>query len=234
MGLSGVFHIAKRRVPVKPDRRNGAIFHVRTPGTLCRSLSPRASGLRAALDAGAGRRDVPSMRALVGFICVVLGMTAIQAQTPVMPRLRRVAPPPAPVAPDPAVQERIAATNQVLATQMAASRSNLVAAAVARDRALAKKYKEQESETDKRIVESLKSRVADGSADAAYDLAQRHLTGKSVPKDEAEARHLMALSAARGNEDAKIWLQTHAETPGLPTPAPLPSSAPVPTPVPKK
>ena len=64
---------------------------------------------------------------------------------------------------------------------------------------------------DERVVAFLKKRVEDGSADAAHDLAKRHEEGKGVPEDAAEARRLYQLSAERGNEDAKKWVEAHPE-----------------------
>jgi TPR repeat protein len=62
---------------------------------------------------------------------------------------------------------------------------------------------------DERVAAFLKKRTEDGSADAPYDLAQRHETGKGVPLDPAEARRLYGLAAERGNHDAERWLKEH-------------------------
>jgi TPR repeat protein len=88
-------------------------------------------------------------------------------------------------------------------------------AAIAAARAAAeadKKRRAKETEdAEVRVVEFLRQRVADGSADAAHDLAARHETGKGVPADAKEARRLYALAAERGNEDARQWLKEHPE-----------------------
>lgn len=63
---------------------------------------------------------------------------------------------------------------------------------------------------DERVVKFLKQRIADGSAEAPLELAQRHETGKGVPVDPAEARRLYTLAAERGNRDAQEWLREHA------------------------
>ncbi|MCW5556676.1 MAG: SEL1-like repeat protein [Verrucomicrobiae bacterium] len=62
-----------------------------------------------------------------------------------------------------------------------------------------------------RVVAFLKERIEDGSADAAFDLAKRYEEGKGVPEDPKEARRLYALSAERGNEEARTWLTEHPE-----------------------
>ena len=59
---------------------------------------------------------------------------------------------------------------------------------------------------DKRVVDHLRQRTEDGSADAPYDLAKRHEEGLGVAKDPAEADRLYRLSAERGNADAQRWV----------------------------
>lgn len=66
---------------------------------------------------------------------------------------------------------------------------------------------------DERVVEFLKKRVEDGSADAPLDLAKRYEEGKGVTADAVEARKLYKLAAERGNEEAKVWLKEHPEPP---------------------
>lgn len=74
--------------------------------------------------------------------------------------------------------------------------------------AAAKQRKEQAAaEADKRVVEFLQQRVKDGSADAAYDLGTRHIDGRGVKPDPAEARRLIELAAQRGSSDAKQWVK---------------------------
>jgi hypothetical protein len=72
---------------------------------------------------------------------------------------------------------------------------------------------------DERVAAFLKQRTADGSADAPFDLAHRHETGKGVPVNESEARRLYGIAAGRGNRDAQNWLQEHPQAPS-PTVAP--------------
>ncbi len=67
---------------------------------------------------------------------------------------------------------------------------------------------------DQRVVEHLRQRMEDGSADAPFELAQRHESGQGVTKDPAEARRLYELSAQRGNEDAKRWITRHPKNAG--------------------
>lgn len=62
---------------------------------------------------------------------------------------------------------------------------------------------------DARVIAFLKERVANGSADAAADLAERHRTGKGVNVDLVEARRLMQLSVERGNTNGVSWLATN-------------------------
>lgn len=77
-----------------------------------------------------------------------------------------------------------------------------------------KKKREQEAaETEKRVVDFLKQRVADGSPSAAFELGKRHEEGRGVPLDPKEARRLMELAAKGDNSDAKKWL---AENPAPP------------------
>ncbi|KAB2660623.1 MAG: sel1 repeat family protein [Verrucomicrobia bacterium] len=64
---------------------------------------------------------------------------------------------------------------------------------------------------EQRVLEHLRKRTEDGSADAPYDLAKRHEDGVGVPKNAAEAARLYRLSAERGNADAKRWLERQAD-----------------------
>lgn len=80
-----------------------------------------------------------------------------------------------------------------------------------------------------RVVAFLRQRIDDGSADAAFDLAKRYEEGKGVTADPAESRRLYALSAERGNEEAKAWLAANPEPAKDATaekPATPPSAAP--------
>lgn len=63
---------------------------------------------------------------------------------------------------------------------------------------------------DDRVVKFLKQRIADGSAEAPFELAQRHESGRGVPVDPAEARRLYGLAAERGHREAQDWLREHA------------------------
>ncbi len=77
-----------------------------------------------------------------------------------------------------------------------------------------KKKREQEAaETEKRVVDFLKQRVADGSPSAAYELGKRHEEGRGVPPDPKEARRLMELAAKGDNSDAKKWLTENTAPP---------------------
>ena len=82
----------------------------------------------------------------------------------------------------------------------------------AQQAALAKRNKENLVGADQRIVEFLKKRIEDGSADAPVDLAKRYEDGKGVEADPDEARRLYFVGEERGNESAKVWLKEH---PGL-------------------
>jgi TPR repeat protein len=83
------------------------------------------------------------------------------------------------------------------------------AAIAAADAAANRRNKAALVGADQRVIEFLRKRIADGSADAAFDLAKRHEEGKGVPEDAVEARRLYSLAAERGNEDAKTWLTEH-------------------------
>lgn len=60
-----------------------------------------------------------------------------------------------------------------------------------------------------RVVKFLEQRIADGSADAAYDLAIRYSEGKGVPESKDESVRLFRLSAERGNAEAMKWVSTN-------------------------
>lgn len=72
---------------------------------------------------------------------------------------------------------------------------------------------------DQRVIDFLRKRIADGSADAALDLAKRHEEGKGVPEDLIESRRLYALAAERGNKEAKTWMEEHPAPKAPPTDA---------------
>lgn len=79
-----------------------------------------------------------------------------------------------------------------------------------------KKKREQEAaETEKRVVDFLKQRVADGSPSAAFELGKRHEEGRGVPLDPKEARRLMELAAKGDNSDAKKWLVENPAPPAV-------------------
>lgn len=106
----------------------------------------------------------------------------------------------------PGTDQTPAAVNPQAAIQAEKDRQ---AALVAADAAANRRNKAALVGADQRVVEFLKKRIADGSADAALDLAKRHEEGKGVPEDAVEARRLYALAAERGNEEAKTWLEEH-------------------------
>jgi len=62
---------------------------------------------------------------------------------------------------------------------------------------------------EQRVVEHLRQRTEDGSADAPLDLARRHEQGLGVGRDPIEAERLYRLAASRGNTDAQRWLRQH-------------------------
>ncbi|MBL9173707.1 MAG: SEL1-like repeat protein [Verrucomicrobiales bacterium] len=96
----------------------------------------------------------------------------------------------APVAPPPASTAAQTAANEAAANQ---------------------RNKAAQVGVEDRVVAFLRQRVDDGSADAAFDLGKRYEEGKGVTADPAEARRLYALSAERGNEEAKAWLAANPE-----------------------
>lgn len=107
------------------------------------------------------------------------------------------APAPAPVAPAPAVPLDPEAAARARAQAQAAAALN------------AQRNKAAQVGADARVVDFLKQRVEDGSADAAFDLAKRYEEGKGVDADPKEARKLYTLAAERGNTEAKTWLDEH-------------------------
>ena len=111
-----------------------------------------------------------------------------------------------------------AAANQQAAAQAAAQAQAQAAAA---DSLANKRNQAALVGADDRVVAFLKERIANGSADAAYDLAKRTEEGRGVVADPVEARRLYALAAERDNEDAKKWLEEHpALTESAPTTKP--------------
>lgn len=87
-----------------------------------------------------------------------------------------------------------------------------------------------------KVVPFLRERVEGGSADAAYDLAQRYEEGRGVKVDPEEARRLYKLSDEGGNEAAKKWLKENPEpkpSPGAKAAAATPAVAPATTPAKK-
>lgn len=61
----------------------------------------------------------------------------------------------------------------------------------------------------KRRIKSLEKSVADGDAQAMYDLAMIYLDGTIIKKNEVKANKLMNQSADRGNIQAKTYLLTN-------------------------
>jgi len=95
----------------------------------------------------------------------------------------------------------------VVANPQASTQAQAAAAA-----ALAQKRNQQSQVgVDQRVVDFLKQRIEDGSADAAFDLAKRYEEGKGVVADPKESRRLYVLAGERGNEEAKAWLEAHPE-----------------------
>ena len=96
----------------------------------------------------------------------------------------------------------------------------------AADAAAAQRNEAASIGVDARIVAFLNTRIADGSADAAYDLGVRYTKGQGVVADPKQARKLMETAATRGNSDAAKWLSTNrppvelAATNAVPTTAP--------------
>ncbi len=114
--------------------------------------------------------------------------------------------PPPPRAPAPApvpVPAPVPADPQAAARSQAQSKTN---AALAE-----KRNKAAQAEKDQKVVDFLKQRIEDGSADAAFDLAKRYEDGKGVKEDPKEARRLYSLAAERGNTEAKTWIEAHPE-----------------------
>ena len=112
--------------------------------------------------------------------------------------------PPRPGAPT--VQTQTTAADAAANAQAAAQ---LQAQAAAADALATKRNQAALVGADDRVIAFLKERIANGSADAAYDLAKRYEEGKGVVADPVEARRLYSLAAERDNEDAKKWLEEH-------------------------
>lgn len=100
-------------------------------------------------------------------------------------------------------------TSAALATANAQTAAQLQAQATAADALANKRNQAALVGADDRVIAFLKERIANGSADAAYDLAKRYDEGKGVIADPVEARRLYTLAAERDNEDAKKWLEEH-------------------------
>lgn len=93
----------------------------------------------------------------------------------------------------------------------AAPTTSTAAQTAANEAAANQRNKAAQVGVDDRVVAFLRQRIDDGSADAAFDLAKRYEEGKGVTADPAESRRLYALSAERGNEEAKAWLAANPE-----------------------
>lgn len=93
----------------------------------------------------------------------------------------------------------------------AAPTSSTKAQIAANEAAANQRNKAAQVGVEDRVVTFLKQRIEDGSADAAFDLAQRYEEGKGVEADPVEARRLYALAGERGNEEAKVWLTDNPE-----------------------
>jgi TPR repeat protein len=159
----------------------------------------------------------PSLIVLATLVVVSLaGLPTASAQT--VGRIRKSldkatggatapAPAPAPVAPAPVVPLDPEAAARARAQAQAAAALS------------AQRNKAAQAGADARVVEFLKQRVEDGSADAAFDLAKRYDEGKGVTADPKEARKLYTLAAERGNTEAKAWLEAHPAPESEPEPA---------------
>lgn len=76
---------------------------------------------------------------------------------------------------------------------------------------------EETVETDTALVDFLKKRSAEGSADAQYSLGICYLNGQNgVKKDEGTAKLLLEMSASRGNAEAKEKLEELNQPPKNP------------------
>jgi TPR repeat protein len=73
--------------------------------------------------------------------------------------------------------------------------------------------KEDPVALDARTVKFLQERVEQGSLDARYDLAQRHLEGRGVTQNRAEACRLLQEAAEQDHEPSKKLLKQLAEKP---------------------
>lgn len=73
--------------------------------------------------------------------------------------------------------------------------------------------KEDPSAIDARTVKFLQERIEQGSLDARYDLAQRHLEGRGVKQDRAEACRLLQEAAEQDHEPSKKLLKQLGENP---------------------
>lgn len=63
---------------------------------------------------------------------------------------------------------------------------------------------------DARVVDFLRQRIDEGSVDARYDLAVRHLEGRGVEQSQPAALTLLRQAAARGHRPAATLLRTLA------------------------
>ncbi len=109
----------------------------------------------------------------------------------------------------PAVQTQSTTTAAAAAAANAQTAAQLQAQATAADALANRRNQAALVGADDRVIAFLKERIANGSADAAYDLAKRYDEGKGVVADPVEARRLYTLAAERDNEDAKKWLEEH-------------------------
>lgn len=62
---------------------------------------------------------------------------------------------------------------------------------------------------ERRTIAFHQKRAQEGSASAQYELGLRHLEGRGVEKDEAQARKWLSASAEQGNNQAYAKLKNH-------------------------
>ena len=158
-----------------------------------------------------GHGDSVVMRSafLVAWV-IAAAVTAVQAQTIIIPRAARARPAaprrhlPHPVVNRPAQRPTrfLTVTNQApLAPRPPVL---VVPVTVVVD---PEKTKIEQEAVLKHTVEFQRVRAESGSAQAQYDLGKRYFSGDGVEKDLREARKWLALSAQQGNELAGAKLE---------------------------
>ena len=118
--------------------------------------------------------------------------------------------PPPPVQVDPKAFAAYLEISRRLQAEAQARRDAQIRAIVAAENS---RPKEDPKVVEARVVKFLQERVEQGSLDARYDLAERHLQGQGVTQDQARAMRLLQEASVEGHEPSKRLLKQLSQSP---------------------